>query len=139
MTGEDGPALALITDHAAEHVSQRRGDREDRDHLQEIRQGSRVLERMCGIGVKKTATVGAEHLDRDLRGDRPDRDGLFRAFERCRVDVGAERLGHALPDQDQRKRYADRNEEVERATGDIDPEITDAARGVPRETADERN
>src|SRR5208282_5006154 len=79
--GEDGPALALITDHAAEHVGQRRAERKDRDHLHVIRQSGRVLERMRGIGVEETAAVGAEHLDHDLRGDRAYRDGLLGAFQ----------------------------------------------------------
>ena len=35
--GEDRPALALVADHAAEHVGQRRADREDREHLDEVR------------------------------------------------------------------------------------------------------
>ena len=35
--GEDGPALALVADHAAEHVGQRRAEREDRHRLDEVR------------------------------------------------------------------------------------------------------
>ena len=125
--GEDRPALPLVADHAAEHVGQRRADREDREHLHEVRQRRRVLERMRGIGVEEAAAVGAEHLDRDLRGDRADRDGLLGAFERRRLDIGAERLRHALPDQEQRVDDADRQQDVERAARDIDPEIADGA------------
>ena len=123
--GEHRPALALVADHAAEHVGERGAEREDRDDLHEIRQRSRVLERMRGIGVEEAAAIGAEHLDRDLRRDRPDRDGLLGAFERGRIDIGAERLRHALPDQEQRGHDADRQQHVERAAGDIDPEIAD--------------
>ncbi len=54
---------------------------------------------MRRVGVEETAAVGAEHLDGDLRGDGTDCDGLFRAFERRRVDIGAERLRYALPDK----------------------------------------
>ena len=96
-----------------------------RDDLQEVRQRGRVLERMRGIGVEEAAAIGAEHLDRDLRSDRADGDGLLGAFQRRRIDIGAERLRHALPDQEQRRDDADRHENVERAAGDIDPEITD--------------
>ena len=45
IAAEDRPALALIADHPAEDVGQPRADREDRDHLDEIRQrasGSRT-------------------------------------------------------------------------------------------------
>ena len=99
--------------------------REDRDHLHEVRQRRRVLERMRGIGVEEAAAIGAEHLDRDLRGDRPDRDGLLGAFERGRIHVWAQRLRDALPDQEQRIDDADRQQDVERAARDIDPEIAD--------------
>ena len=92
---------------------------------------------MRGIGVEEPAAVGAQHLDRDLRGDWPDSDALFGAFKRGRVHIGAERLRHTLPDQEQRIGHADRNEDVERNAGDIDPEIADGAHGVSGETANE--
>ena len=113
--------------------------REDRDHLHEVRQRRRVLERMRGIGVEEAAAVGAEHLDRDLRGDRADRDGLLGAFQRRRLDIGAERLRHALPDQEQRVDDADRQQDVERAAGEIDPEIADGLHRGAREAADQRD
>src|SRR6516165_9801294 len=53
---------------------------------------------MRGVGVKEAAAIRAEHLDRDLRGDRADRDRLLAALERRGLDVRAERLRHALPD-----------------------------------------
>ena len=52
---------------------------------------------MRGVGVEETASVGAEHLDRDLRRNRTDRDGLLAAFERRSFDIGAEGLRHSLP------------------------------------------
>ena len=92
-----------------------------------------------GVGVEEAAAIGAEHLDRDLRGDRADRDGLLGAFQRRGVDVGAERLRHALPDQEQRVDDADRQQDVERAAGDIDPEIADRAHRGAGEAADQRH
>src|ERR1019366_7905742 len=56
---------------------------------------------MRGIGIEEAAAIGAEHLDRHLRGNRPDRDGLLGAFQRGGVDIGAERLRHALPDREE--------------------------------------
>ena len=94
---------------------------------------------MRGIGVEKTAAIGAKHFDRDLRGHGAYRDGLFGALQRCRIDVSAESLGHPLPHQEQRIGYADRNEDVERRTGDIDPEITDRADRIASEAANERH
>ena len=46
----------------------------------------RVFVRMRGIGVEEAAAVGAEHLDRHLRGHRPVRDGL-----RCRLPASSPR------------------------------------------------
>ena len=131
--------MALVADHAAEHVGQRRAEREDRDDLHVVRQRGRVFERMRGIGVEEAAAIGAEHLDRDLRGHRPDRDGLLGAFQRRCIDIGAERLRNALPDQEQRVGHADRQQDIERAAGDIDPEIADGAHRMPREAADQRD
>ncbi len=37
-----------------------------------LRERGRVLERVRGVGVEEAAAVGAEHLDRVLRGDRAD-------------------------------------------------------------------
>ena len=71
-----GPAVPLVFHHAAEVVSQRARDREDREHLQEVRERRGVLERMRGVGVDVAAAIRAEHLDRDLRGHRALHDGL---------------------------------------------------------------
>ena len=63
--------------------------------------GVRVLVGMRRVGVEEAAAVGAEDLDRFLRGDRALRDRLLGAFERRRIDIGAEILRHALPDVEQ--------------------------------------
>ena len=34
--GENGPALALVADHAAEHIGERRAEHEDQYDLQEV-------------------------------------------------------------------------------------------------------
>ena len=59
--------------------------------------------------------------------------------KRRRVDISAERLRHALPDQKQSKGNADRNEDVERAAGHIDPEIADRLGRGAGEAADQRD
>ena len=64
---------------------------------------------------------------------------LLGAFKRRRVDIGPERLRNALPDQEQRIGHADRDEDVERATGHIDPEIANGAHRMPRKAADDRD
>ena len=136
---QNGPSLALIADHPAEHVGERGAEREDRDHLDEIRQRGRVLERMRSIGVEEAAAIGAEHLDRDLGGNRAHGNGLLGAFQRCRINIRPKCLRHTLPHQKQGIRNADRNENVERATGHIDPEIADGSCGGTREAANERD
>ena len=41
------------------------------DDLQKFDSAVGFSKRMRGIGVEEAAAIGAEHLDRDLRGDRP--------------------------------------------------------------------
>ena len=131
--------MALVAGHAAEHVGERGTEREDRDHLHEIRQRGRILERVRGVGIEEAAAIGAQHLDRDLGSDRADRDGLLGALQRRRVDVVAQGLRDALPDQEQRVDHADRQQHVERAARHVDPEIADGAHRGAREAADQRN
>ena len=100
--GQDRPALALVADHAAEDVGEAGADREDRQICDEVAERGRVLVRVRRVGVEEAAAVGAQHLDRELRGDRPLGDRLLAALERRGSDVGVEVLRHALPDVEQR-------------------------------------
>ena len=61
------------------------------------------------------------------------------AFERRRLDVRAKGLRNSLPDQEQRVDDTNRQQDVERATGDIDPEVADRARRRARKSTDERH
>ena len=79
--GEQRPSLAAIADHLAEGVRQGRADREDREHLEQIRQRRRILVRMRRVGVDETAAVGAELLDDFLRRDRSLGDHLRGALD----------------------------------------------------------
>ena len=96
--GEHRPALPRVADHAAERVAERRRDQQDREHLEEIRQRRRVLERMRGVHVEEAAAVRAELLDRDLARGRAERHRLLgdelRLGDRLarRIDDGLARL-----------------------------------------------
>src|ERR1700719_159608 len=94
---------------------------------------------MSAIGVKEAATIGSQHLDHLLRGDWAERDGLLGAFECRGIDIGAERLRHSLPNEEERYWNANRYEDIEGDAGHIDPEIADSADGMARETADQRH
>ncbi len=78
---EDGPALTRITHHAAEGVAQRRRNQEHRYHCQKIGERCGIFERMRRVGVKETATVSAQLLDRFLRSHRTQSDDLL--FSGC--------------------------------------------------------
>ena len=110
-----------------------------RQHLDEIRQRGRVLERVRGISIEEPATIGAEHLNRDLRRYGTYRDGLLGAFQRGCIDIGTERLWDALPDQEDRVDDTDRQQDVERAARDIDPEVADGLARDAREAANQRD
>ena len=135
--GEDCPALALVFDHPAEDIGEPGTDREDRDQLDQIRYRVRVLVRMRRVGVKEPAAIGAEFLDDLLRGDRALCDGLLSALKGRRVDIGTQILRHPLPNQHQSPHHRDRYQEVERAAGQIDPEIADCLGLAPHEPADQ--
>ena len=75
--GEQRPALPAVADHAPEGVAERRRDQQDREHLEEVRERRRVLERVRGVHVEEPASVGAELLDGDLARGRPERDRLL--------------------------------------------------------------
>ncbi|OIQ82756.1 hypothetical protein GALL_354400 [mine drainage metagenome] len=70
------PALTRIARHAAKGNTERSRDQENGQHLEEIRQGCRILERMSRVGVKESATVCTDHFYRFLGGDRPHRQSL---------------------------------------------------------------
>ncbi len=123
--GEQRPALTLVSDHPAEGVGQRSADREDQQHLDETGEGRRVLEGMRGIRVEKTAAIRAQHLDRELRGNRSAGDGLGAAFEGCRADRAVEGLRHSLPHQEQGRNQRDRQQHIQGRPGQIDPEVPD--------------
>ena len=97
--GEDRPALALVADHAAEDVGERRAEREDRDHLDEVRRARSGSRTGCAaLALKKPPPLVPSILMATCEATGPDGDGLLGAFERRGVDIGAERLRHALPD-----------------------------------------
>jgi hypothetical protein len=94
---------------------------------------------MRGIGIEKAAPIGAKHLDRDLRRDWAKRDRLLGPFQRVGLDVRAKCLRHALPHKEKRIEHANREEYVEGAASEIDPEVSDSLNRVPCEAADERD
>ena len=98
--------------------------------------GRRVLEGMGRVGVEEAAAVGAQLLDGDLAGGRPDGDGLLRHDGRVRgperLDqlgdrIGTPRLHHALRHEQQGPHQRERQQHVERGAGQVDPEVADGA------------
>ena len=115
MAAEERPALPRVLDHVAERVGEAGAEHEDQQHLHEVRERRRALERVRRVGVEEAAAVGAELLDGFLRRDGPLRDGLRRAFDRLGDGVGMEVLDDALRAQDERRDDRDRKQDVERA------------------------
>src|SRR5215831_9269645 len=77
----------------------------------------------AALALKKPPPLVPSILMAICEATGPTAMGLLRAFQRGRFDIVAERLRHALPDQEQGVDDADRQENVERATRHIDPEI----------------
>src|SRR5207237_829438 len=70
--------MGLRTSHAAESVSQARTDSEKCEHLEEIGERCRILERVGAVGVEEATAISAEFLDDFLRSDWALGDGLRR-------------------------------------------------------------
>src|SRR2546426_10814124 len=70
--------MGLRTSHAAESVSQARTDSENCEHLEQVGERRRVLERMGAVGVEEAAAVCTQFLNDFLRSDGALRDGLRR-------------------------------------------------------------
>jgi hypothetical protein len=124
------PAMGEVARLAPEVVGQAGGDEEDREHLHEVRQCGGVLEGVCGIGIEESATVGAEHLDRHLRGGRSLGERLGRRhggagglLHAGGGGVGEEVVDHPLRHQEQRIDHADRRQQVEVDAHQVGPEV----------------
>ena len=102
----DRVALAAVAGHAPVREHERRRDDQHEQHLEEVGERRRVLERVRGVDVEEAAAVGAELLDHLLRGDRAHRDRLRQAGDRVRRQVGGEVLDHALGDEHERADHA---------------------------------
>ncbi len=164
---EHRPTLAGVAHHVPERIGQRGGNEEECQHLEEVRQRRRILVGMGGIGVEEPAAVGAELLDRLLRGHRahgqrlrPGRqilqdriasrilDGIAgrihlgllvrERLDRSDILVGAEALHDPLADETEGEDDRKREQDVQCRAGHIDPEIADRADAVTGKTADER-
>ncbi len=111
-------------------------DQQDREHLEEVREARRVLERHGRVRVVEAAAVRPELLDRDLRRGRAARDRLLRALERRRRRVAVEGLRHALRDQDHREDHGERQQDVDERPVEVAPEVAElAARAAARARA----
>ncbi|MCY1354583.1 hypothetical protein D9M69_409660 [compost metagenome] len=135
--GQQRAALAQVLDVVAEGEHQRRRDQDDGDHLQQVAPGGRVLERMRRVHAEEAATVGAQLLDGDLAGRRAERDALLGALQGHRVGVVQESLRNALPDEEQRQQQAQRQQAVEGAAGQVDPEVAQAVGAAAADAAGE--
>ena len=103
---------------------------------QEVGEPVGVLERVRGVGVEEAAAVGAELLDRLLRGDRAAGDRLLviavqssrstgRSIVRCGVAV--EVLHHALRHQDDGEHEASGRRMRSERADEVDPEVAEVA------------
>ena len=66
-------------------------------------------------------------------------DRLLGALERRRIDISAKVLRNALPDEKDRGDDRQRQQHVEGAAGEIDPEIADGLGRSPRKAANKRD
>ena len=93
---------------------------------------------MRRVGVEETTAVTTQQLDRFLGSDGPACQDLLNAFEGRHADRRPERLRYTLPNEKQRADRGYWKQEVERYSGQVDPEIADGRRTTAGETAHQR-
>ena len=94
---------------------------------------------MRRIGVEEATAVAAEELDRFLRCDRPARDDLCRTFQRARIDRTGKGLRDTLRCEKQSANHTNRQQDVERGAGEVDPGISDGFAALAGEAAHNRD
>jgi hypothetical protein len=90
-----------------------------------------------GVRVEEPTAVGAELLDRFLRGHRPHRDHLLGPFQGRDFLIRRQVLQHALGDEDEREDEREGQQDVDGGPGEIDPEVADGAVRLPVTVAGE--
>ena len=128
---EHRPRVPARDDHPPEHEHLGDRDQQQREHLDEVREPVRVLERRRRVGVVEAAAVHREVLDRLLRGDGPARDRLRRALQRARRRMAVERLRHALPGEDRCQDERQGQQDVDERAVEVDPEVAELAARAP--------
>ena len=130
--------MPTIPDESSERSGEADRNQQDRQDLDDIAQRGGVLERVRRVGSQDPATVGAEFLDRFLGRDGGQCIGDRIAVEAGGGETAVERLDHSLAQQDQGDHEGEREEDAQRTTRQIDPEVADlAAPGHPNEAANQ--
>ena len=98
------PAMLPVPGHQPQVAGQAGWDEKNGQQLGEVGQRGGILVWVGGIGIEKAAAVGAQHLDRLLRGHRSLGQALGqlpagRFFQAGNVRIGLEILDHALGDE----------------------------------------
>ena len=136
---EDRPSLPAAADHPAVGRGQRSGDQQHRQHLDEVGEAARVLERHRRVDVEEPAAVGAELLDDLLRGHRAEPDRLRSPDDGVCGHVAAEVLDHALGDEQERPDDRDRQQDVEQRPDQVLPEVPEAVAAARDDAPDQRD
>ena len=134
----DVPSMRAVVDHPAVVIGQSGDDGEKEHELQEFRQAGRIFKGMGAVGARDAGAVKSQHLGRGKRGHwslyDPLHGGLrgadrrFRLIDDGGLGVRAEIHRYALPDIQRGKDQADRQEQIQRDTREIHPEISDVRR-----------
>ncbi len=133
--GEHHPRMPARQHDLPEHEHLRRRDQEDRQHLEEVREAVRVLERHCGVRVVVPAAVRPQLLDRDLRCDGTAGDRLVRPLQRRRRRVRVEGLRHTLRDEQHTEDDREGQQDVDERAIEVAPEVPEAVARAARNAA----
>ena len=133
-------ALAAVADHLAERAGERERDHEEQGDLEQVRERIRVLERVGGVRVVEAAAVRSEFLDRLLRRDGTARDRLRARPARWSTSRASLKFCTTpCETQHDRRDERDRQQDADRGSDEVRPEVADRLALDPREPADQRD
>ena len=122
---EQREALTSIAHQRAVGACQADRNDQDRKDFHDVAERRRILERMRRVRRQRAAAVGSEFLDRLLRSERPHHASGRITRHRREAEAAVPRLHHTLSQQQNRDDHAERQENTDARTRQVDPEVAD--------------
>ena len=139
ITADEHHALAAVADHRPERPGEADRDHEQQEDLEEVRERVRVLERVRGVGVEDPPPFVPSSLIASWEPAGASGIVYWRAVHVGHVEAGLQRHHDTARDQQDRRDERERQQDADRAAGEVDPEVAEALGPVAEDAADQRD